>query len=99
MSFTIINYTLFNILLKGLKIEKPIMIGHSFGGKITLLYSSMYETEKIILFGSPYTKEVQNPSLKTKILKKMKKVPLVNKLEKFAKKHIGLIISIEMHLK
>lgn len=76
-------------LLKSLKIEKPIMIGHSFGGKITLLYSSMYETEKIILFGSPYTKEIQNPSLKTKILKKMKKVPLVNKLEKFAKKHIG----------
>lgn len=37
-------------LLKSLKIEKPIMIGHSFGGKITLLYSSMYETEKIVLF-------------------------------------------------
>lgn len=76
-------------LLKSLKIEKPIMIGHSFGGKITLLYSSVYETEKIVLFGSPYTKEIKKLSLKTKVLKGLKKVPLVNKLEGFAKKHIG----------
>lgn len=76
-------------LLNYLKVKKPIMIGHSFGGKITLLYSSMYETEKIILFGSPYTKEIQKLSLKTKVLKGLKKVPVVNKLEGFAKKHIG----------
>lgn len=78
-----------NKLLKELKIKKPIMIGHSFGGKITLLYASIYETEKIILFGSPYTKEIQKLSTKTKVLKSLKKVPLINKLEGFAKKHIG----------
>lgn len=78
-----------NKLLKELKIKKPIMIGHSFGGKITLLYASIYETEKIVLFGSPYTKEVQKLSTKTKILKTLKKVPVLNKMEGFAKKHIG----------
>lgn len=76
-------------LLNELNIKKPIMIGHSFGGKITLLYASMYETEKIVLFGSPYTKEIQQISTKTKILKTLKKVPGLNKLEGFAKKHIG----------
>ena len=78
-----------NKLLKELKIKKPIMIGHSFGGKITLLYASIYETEKIVLFGSPYTKEVQKLSTKTKILKTLKKVPVLNKMEGFVKKHIG----------
>lgn len=78
-----------NKLLKELKIKKPIMIGHSFGGKITLLYASIYETEKIVLFGSPYTKEVQKLSTKTKILKTLKKVPVLNKMEGFTKKHIG----------
>ena len=33
--------------------------------------------------------EIKKLSLKTKILKSLKKVPLLNKLEGFAKKHIG----------
>ena len=76
-------------LLEELKIDNPILIGHSFGGKISLLYASMYKTEKLVLFGSPFKKEIQKLSLKTKILKSLKKVPLLNKLEGFAKKHIG----------
>ncbi|MCM1371049.1 MAG: alpha/beta hydrolase [Clostridium sp.] len=76
-------------LLGELNIARPIMIGHSFGGKITLLYSSIYDTEKIVLFGSPYTKEVKKVGMKTKVLKSLKKVPGINKLEGFAKKHMG----------
>ena len=76
-------------LLDELKIKKPILIGHSFGGKISLIYASMYEVNKLILFGSPYKKEVRKLSMKTKVLKKLKNVPGLNKFEGFAKRHIG----------
>lgn len=76
-------------LLDSLKIKNPILIGHSFGGKISLLYASMYDVKKLILFGSPFKKEIQKLSLKTKMLKTAKKIPGLNKLEGFAKKHIG----------
>ena len=76
-------------LLESLKIKKPILVGHSFGGKISLLYSSKYEVEKLVVLGSPYKREIEKLSLKTKMLKAAKKVPVLNKLEGFAKKHIG----------
>lgn len=76
-------------LLDELKIDNPIMAGHSFGGKISLIYASKYKVDKLILFGSPFKKEVQKLSTKTKILKQLKKVRVLNRLEGFAKKHIG----------
>lgn len=76
-------------LLKSLKVEKPILMGHSFGGKISLLYASQHKVKKLVVFASPFKKEVKTLSFKTKILKELKKVPGINKLEKFAKKHIG----------
>ena len=76
-------------LLEELNIKNPIMMGHSFGGKISLLYAATYDVKKLVVFGSPFRKEIKKPSLKTKILKGMKKVPVVNKLEGFAKKHMG----------
>ncbi|MDD3340872.1 MAG: alpha/beta hydrolase [Bacilli bacterium] len=76
-------------LLETLKIKKPIMIGHSFGGKVTLAYASKYECEKIVLLASPFKKEIKKLSLKTKVLKSLKKVPGLNKFEEFAKKHMG----------
>lgn len=88
-------YTLYDFvdcvksLLDSLNIKNPILIGHSFGGKISLLYASMYEVKKLILFGSPFKCEIKKISLKTKMLKTAKKIPGLNKLEEFAKKHIG----------
>ena len=76
-------------LLDSLKIKNPILIGHSFGGKISLLYASMYDVKKLVLFGSPFKKEIEKLSLKTKMLKTAKKIPGLNKLEGFAKKHMG----------
>lgn len=76
-------------LLDSLKIKNPILIGHSFGGKTSLLYASMYDVKKLILFAPSYKKEIQKLSLKTKMLKSAKKIPGLNKLEGFAKKHIG----------
>lgn len=76
-------------LLENLKIKNPIIVGHSFGGKLGLLYAITYDTEKLVCLASPYRKQVQKDSLKTKVLKTAKKVPGLNKLESFAKKHMG----------
>lgn len=76
-------------LLENLKVETPILIGHSFGGKIALLYSSIYPVKKLVCLASPYKKQVKELSFKQKMLKAAKKVPGLNKLEGFAKKHIG----------
>lgn len=76
-------------LIKKLKLKDIALIGHSFGGKISLLYSSKYDVKKLILFGSPFKKEQEKMSFKIKTLKQLKKIPGLNKLENFAKKHIG----------
>ncbi len=76
-------------IIDALNIVKPILIGHSFGGKISLLYASKYEVDKLVLLASPFKKEVKELSFKVKTLKQLKKIPGLNKLEGFAKKHIG----------
>lgn len=76
-------------LLDSLDVSNPILLGHSFGGKISLIYASKYKTNKLVLFGSPFKQNIKKLSTKTKVLKSLKKVPGLNKLEGFAKKHIG----------
>ena len=76
-------------LLDSLDVSNPILLGHSFGGKISLIYASKYKTNKLVLFGSPFKQNIKRLSTKTKVLKSLKKVPGLNKLEGFAKKHIG----------
>ena len=76
-------------LLKKLKVEDPILIGHSFGGKISLAYASRYDVKKLILFGSPYKKEITKVTFKAKFLKVLKKIPILKNFEEFAKKRIG----------
>ena len=75
--------------LNELKVEDIIIMGHSFGGKIGLLYASQYNVKKLVLFGSPFKKEVNKLSFKIRLLKKLKKVPGLNKFEELVKKHIG----------
>lgn len=76
-------------LLDKLKIKNPILIGHSFGGRVSICFAAEYDVEKLVLLGSPCIRKQQKVSAKTKILKGLKKVPVLNKLEGFAKKHIG----------
>lgn len=78
-------------LLKKIKVYNPIIIGHSFGGKIGLIYASKNATNKLVCLASPFKKKIKNLSLKTKLLKTAKKIPGLNKLEGFAKKHIGSV--------
>ena len=88
--YTVYDYAeMVNKILTKEKIKNPILIGHSFGGKISLVYATKYKTEKLVLLASPYKKKIKKESFKLKVLKFAKKVPVVNKLEGFAKKHIG----------
>ena len=76
-------------LIDKLKIKKPSLIGHSFGGRIAIIYASKYPVNKLVLLGAPCIRKDKKPGMKVKILKGLKKVPGLNKLEGFAKDHIG----------
>ncbi len=78
-----------NELLKKLKVTNPILIGHSFGGKIALLYSSLFQVNKLVVLGSPYRKSQKQDSVKLKLLKGLKKIPFLQPFEEFAKNRMG----------
>lgn len=75
-------------LLEKLKIKKPIIIGHSFGGRVAIHYASNHPVQKLVLFGSPCIRE-ERKSIKETFFKSAKKLPGIGRLEEFAKKHIG----------
>lgn len=75
-------------LLKSLKIEKPILVGHSFGGRVSVKFASRNEVEKVILL-SPALKSHDKKGIKSKMLKTLKKIPILKGLEGWAKNHIG----------
>lgn len=74
---------------KLLEIKKPIVMGHSFGGRIAIHYSSRNPIEKLVLFGSPCIRIQEELPLKVKILKKLKRLPGMNKIGEFMKQYIG----------
>ena len=89
-ALTINDYTeMLEEFLSKLKIKSPIVLGHSFGGRVGINYASRNKVEKLVLFGSPCVRTKKEVTLKVRILKTLKKVPLLNKLEGFAKKHMG----------
>ncbi len=81
--------TMVNAFVKKFKLKYLILIGHSFGGKIAILYASMYSVEKLILLASPYKVAIPNPSLKVKVLKKLAKMPGLKTIAEKMKKNMG----------
>ncbi len=71
------------------KIKKPIVIGHSFGGRVAIRYSSRNAIDKLVLFGSPCIRLEEKLSLSVKILKKLKTLPGLNEFGEYMKKYIG----------
>ncbi len=65
------------------------LIGHSFGGKLSLLYASKYEVNKLMLLASPYKVKITKPTLKQKMLKKAKEIPGLKNIAEKMKNHIG----------
>lgn len=76
-------------LLKKLKIKKPIIIGHSFGGRLAIIYAAKREVSKLILLASPFRRTNKKATIKIKIYKLLKKVPLLNRYQEYFKKRIG----------
>lgn len=76
-------------LLEALKVKSPILAGHSFGGKVSLIYASKYPVKKLILFGSPFKVKIKKPTVKMRVLKELKKLPGMDKIGEAMKKHIG----------
>ena len=78
-----------NALVEKLKLKNITMIGHSFGGKIAIMYAIKYNIDKLVLLASPYKKKREELTTKQKVLKGLKKVPVLNKLANIAKNFIG----------
>lgn len=76
-------------LIDSLKLSKIILIGHSFGGRLSLIYSSLYKVEKLVCLASPYCKEIKKLPLKTRIYKKVKKIKGLSWLANIMKNLIG----------
>ncbi len=86
---TIYNYVeILEEVLKKLKVKTPIIMGHSFGGRVAIVYSSKNIVKKLVLFGTPCIRE-KKKSYKEVLLKKVKQLPGMNKLGELAKNYIG----------
>ena len=72
-----------------LGITKPIIIGHSFGGRLAIRYSANNPIEKLVLFGAPCIRIQEKLPLSIRILKTLKKLPLMNEFGEYMKKYIG----------
>ncbi len=80
--------TVLEELLDQLKIKKPIVMGHSFGGRVAIGYAAKNPVEKLVLFGSPCVRS-DRKSFKESVFKSVKKLPGMKKIGEYAKKYIG----------
>ena len=72
-----------------LNIKKPIVIGHSFGGRLAIRYSARNPIEKLVLFGSPCIRIAEELPITVKVLKAIKKLPGLNDIGEYMKQYIG----------
>lgn len=80
--------TLLEKMLEKLNVKNPILVGHSFGGRVSVKFASRNDVKKVILL-SPALRGHDKKGIKTKILKSLKKVPVIKNLEAWAKNHMG----------
>ena len=83
--FSVDDYTeLLRKLLIDLNVENPILVGHSFGGRVAIKYASKYNTNKVVLFGTPCIRKVKEPTLKEKLYKMTKNTMVGDIVRKYA---------------
>lgn len=89
-AYTIYDYyEIVSELLTKLKIDNPVMIGHSFGGRVAIVYSAKKKVSKLVLLSAPFRRSTKRNTFKVKVLKFLKKVPVIKELESFMKTKIG----------
>lgn len=90
VSWNVKEYTAFlNDFLNSLNVKNPILIGHSFGGRISICYASMYKTKKVVLLSSPFRPSKKKPTFKTKVFKTIKKIKVLKPLSEYLKNKWG----------
>lgn len=90
-AYTVYDYVeLLKDLFNELNIKNPILMGHSFGGRLSIIYSSKYDVDKIVLFGSPCVRH-EYKSKKQSLFKTLKKVKIFSPLVKYMKNHTGSV--------
>ena len=77
------------VFIKELDIKKPIVIGHSFGGRLAIRYSSNHPIEKLVLLGAPCIRVARKLPLHIRILKYLKTLPFLDSFGEYMKKYIG----------
>ena len=70
-------------------VKKPIVMGHSFGGRVAIRYSARNAIEKLVLFGSPCIRVQEKLPFYVKVLKAIKKLPGMNGIGEYMKQFIG----------
>jgi pimeloyl-ACP methyl ester carboxylesterase len=65
-----------------MKIKNPILIGHSFGGRVAVKYASKYPTDKVVLLGTPIIRKRKKPNLQERFYKVVKHTPLGEAVKK-----------------
>ena len=76
-------------LLKKLNIKNPIIIGHSFGGRLGIIYAAKRPINKLVLLAAPFRRTNKKATIKIKLLKLLKKTPILNRYENYFKSKIG----------
>lgn len=91
----VLEYTNFlHEFLNELHVENPVIIAHSFGARIALLYASKFNTKQLILTGAagikPKTSLLVKGKIATyKIAKQIVKIPGLQRFEESMKKSFG----------
>ncbi|RSL30107.1 alpha/beta hydrolase [Salibacterium salarium] len=83
--WTVGNYTdFFGLLLEKLQINQPILVGHSFGGRVSIKYASAHPVRKVILVDSAGIKPKRKPKYYVKVytykaFKNLLNMPILNR--------------------
>jgi len=82
-------YEVLDELLENLNIKEPILIGHSFGGRIAIIYAVNKKVSKLVLMGTPFRRTNKKANYKLKILKIVRKTPIIKNFEGYLRSKIA----------